>query len=203
MQMDTLFRKYPIPMANQNFDPDLSVDALKRLWRKRLKKIRQGLDSDRRTQASSLACQKLKEWTQSADLILSFASTTPEINLWPLNEELASAGRLVLPRLVEKELCLFHVMDIQHLESHSWGFLEPHLSHCSPIDFSLIKIALIPGLGFDLQTKHRLGYGQGYYDRLLASSSFPQSWGIGFLEQAVENLPHTDHDIALKQIYLF
>jgi 5-formyltetrahydrofolate cyclo-ligase len=184
-------------MANQKFD------LSKQEWRNRLKTIRQSISSSRREQAAAQACRKLKEWTQVAHWVLSFASVGSEINLWSLNQELAVEGRLVLPRLVSDRLLLFQVTTMDHLELHTWGFLEPSITHCLPIDYSQIDIALIPGLGFDFQTKHRLGYGQGYFDRLLALSTSTQTWGVGFLEQAVENLPHTHHDIPLHQIYLF
>jgi 5-formyltetrahydrofolate cyclo-ligase len=182
---------------------DSSITALKQQLRRQLKQTRQTLDPHRRNQGSIQACEQLLEWIQSADLVLSFASIGSEINLWHLNQNLASEGRLALPRLVEGRLCLFRVAHLHHLEQHAWGFLEPKISHCGLVDFSHINIALIPGLGFDLETKHRLGYGQGYYDRLLVSNYFHQTWGIGFLEQAVNNLPHTSHDIALNRVYLF
>jgi 5-formyltetrahydrofolate cyclo-ligase len=190
-------------MENLKSDSDSSLSVLKRQERLRLKQIRQGLDPKRREDASSKACRELMRLTKSAPLVLSFASFGSEINLWPLNLKLASKERLALPCLIEDQLNLYKVTDLDQLEPHGFGMLEPNPSQCVPIDFSLIDIALIPGLGFDLQTKHRLGFGKGHYDRFLASAPSAQTWGIGFLEQAVEKLPHSDLDIPLKQIYLF
>ncbi len=188
-------------MASQKFDD--SIAALKQQWRRRLKEVRHTLSPQRQQQASLQATEQLMIWTQSADWVLSFASFSSEINLWPFNQKLVQDRRLVLPRLIRGRLFLFQVKDLNHLELHSWGFLEPNIADCSPIDHSLVEIALIPGFGFDLQTKYRLGYGKGYYDHLLAFTHFPQIWGIGFLEQAVEHLPYNNDDIPLKHIHLF
>lgn len=191
-------------MANQKFNSHSPIAASKQQWRALLKKIRQELPINRRQEASSQACQQLGKICQLNHLILSFASFGSEIDLWPLNQELCTEGRLVLPALTaEKGISLFLVNNLKQLEPHRWGMLEPMVSICEQVNPSLIDIALIPGLGFDLKTKYRLGYGQGFYDRMLASASFAQTWGIGFLEQAVEGLPYSRDDIPLNQIYLF
>lgn len=189
-------------MANQKFDS--SFEALKKQWRYHLNNRRDRLSVDRQSEASLHACQQLSRQCQYAQFVLSFASFGSEINLWPLNQELATEGQLVLPLMMgHRHLQLFQVTHFDQLERHRWGILEPKISDCKPIDISLIEIALIPGLGFDLKTKHRLGYGRGYYDRLLATSPLKQKWGIGFLEQNVENLPYSEHDIPLDRIDLF
>lgn len=191
-------------MANQKFDPLSSLAIAKQQWRLHLKKIRQELPANRRIIASAQACQRLNKMCQKARFVLSFASFGSEINLWPLNHQLAAEGRLVLPLLGAKnQLELFQVSNINQLEPHRYGMLEPKRSECSSIELSKIEISLIPGLGFDLQTNYRLGYGLGSYDRLLASMSGVQAWGIGFLEQSVKQLPHSKEDVPLNQIYLF
>jgi 5-formyltetrahydrofolate cyclo-ligase len=192
-------------MASQKFDSHSPIAASKQQWRAHLKKIRQELPANRYEEASSQACQRLSKMCQSTNrLILSFASFGSEINLWPLNQSLCNDGRLVLPAMTAtKELLLFLVTHLDQLELHPWGMLEPNISVCQQADPSLIEIALIPGLGFDPKTKYRLGYGQGFYDRMLIATSFVQTWGIGFLEQAVEGLPYSKDDIPLNQIYLF
>jgi len=116
---------------------------------------------------------------------------------------LMKQGNLVLPRVADGEIHLYHVDHLSHLEPHSWGYLEPIPSLCRRVDLSIIKTALIPGIGFDLTTHYRLGYGGGHYDRLLADALHTESWGIGFAEQAVEGLPYDPGDIPLNQILLF
>lgn len=177
--------------------------ALKQQWRQRLMTVRQAIEPVRRKEASEQACEKLKTLTQQSLFILSFASFESEIDLWPLNQALAEEGRLVLPRLHDRELHLYQVKDFDHLEHHKWGFQEPVPSRCPLVDLSEISIALIPGLGFDPTTNTRLGYGGGYYDRLLARLPSAQAWGIGFLEQLVSGLPCNSHDKPLNKIYVF
>jgi 5-formyltetrahydrofolate cyclo-ligase len=185
-------------MANLKSDSDL-----KQTWRNHLKKVRQALHPKRREEASKAACSQLLALTHSAKLVLSFANFGSEINLWPFLNQLTATGRLVLPRVEKGLLRLFRVTHESHLEKSSSGIFEPNISLCFPIDFSQIDIALIPGLGFDLLTKHRLGYGRGHYDRLLTSTHSIKTCGIGFMEQAVEKLPYTSQDIPLTHIYLY
>lgn len=68
----------------------------------------------------------------------------------------------------------------------------------SPLEASIV---LVPGLAFDSRC-HRLGYGKGWYDRLLAQLEIP-AFGIGFSEQKMEILPTQPHDIPLSGLYLF
>lgn len=70
-----------------------------------------------------------------------------------------------------------------------------------PLSLKDISIALVPGVGFDLQG-HRLGYGKGFYDKLLQNTLFLK-WGVGFHEQLVEKLPIEAHDVKLDAVYLF
>lgn len=51
-------------------------------------------------------------------------------------------------------------------------------------------------LGFDRKS-HRLGYGFGYYEKVLRSYPSALSIGIAFSVQEVENIPAEAHDVAL------
>lgn len=190
-------------MENQKSDEYESAAALKGQWRKHLKIIRQNINPQRREEASTAACKKLKILTRQTRFILSFASIGTEIDLWPFNKILADEGRLILPRIADRELHLYQVQEFDQLETHPWGVQEPIPTRCTLIDSSEVEIALIPGLGFDTAAKTRLGYGGGYYDRFLANNRSTQAWGIGFREQLVKGLPHNAHDKPLSNIYLF
>lgn len=188
-------------MVNQS--SDFPLEVVKAQLRHQLKITTKALDPIRQVNASKEACAELNLLSKQAHLVLSFASFGSEIDLWPLNLLLATGGRLVLPRMQDKELHLYHVKSMDDLELHPWGLKEPNPSQCALIQATSIEIALIPGLAFDLQTKYRLGFGKGYYDRLLAKAAIKQTWGIGFLEQAITHLPYTTHDIPLNKVYLF
>lgn len=65
-----------------------------------------------------------------------------------------------------------------------------------------IALILVPGLGFTA-SNYRIGYGKGYYDRLLASLPHCPSFGLGFKEQLVESLPIESTDYPVSHLYLF
>ena len=82
-----------------------------------------------------------------------------------------------------------------------FGMLEPNPLRCPQIALESIQTILIPGLAFDIAL-HRLGYGQGYYDRLLTQTVCP-STGIAFHEQKTDVLPIDSWDVSLDQVLYF
>lgn len=107
--------------------------------------------------------------------ILSFTSIGSEIDTGPLNA------------------CL---------QANNTLFLVPYKIDALPqISLESIDCILVPALGFD-RTLHRLGYGQGYYDRLLARVSHALTIGIGFKEQFCEALPHDPWDVPVQELLL-
>jgi 5-formyltetrahydrofolate cyclo-ligase len=66
-----------------------------------------------------------------------------------------------------------------------------------------VDLILVPGLAFDSEY-YRLGYGKGYYDRLLAETPHIPAWGVGFHEQmSPEPLPRDTWDLPVQKVLLF
>ena len=65
---------------------------------------------------------------------------------------------------------------------------------------SVPKVWIVPGLAFT-RTGARLGYGGGWYDRLLAAAD-PSAvlLGVAYPFQVVEELPSESHDIRLTDV---
>jgi 5,10-methenyltetrahydrofolate synthetase len=61
-------------------------------------------------------------------------------------------------------------------------------------------VVIVPMLGFDPKTLHRIGYGGGYYDQLLATQSQSRKIGVCFEQGSVTDLPVTGHDVPLDMI---
>jgi len=170
---------------------------LKNNLRKEYLKIRESLTSTRRQEASLKAMALLTE-----DLpILSFASFKNEIDLWPLNHELAKRGQLLLPKMTKEGLTIYWVDDIQKLRLNH-GLLEPDPNTSKAYLLEKPILALIPGVAFD-EKKNRLGLGKGYYDRFLKSAPYVIKWGVGFQEQLSSILPVEEHDVQMDKLLLF
>jgi 5-formyltetrahydrofolate cyclo-ligase len=60
-------------------------------------------------------------------------------------------------------------------------------------------LIIVPMLGFD-KVLHRIGYGSGYYDRLLAAHSGAAKIGLCFEAGRVEQLPVEPHDQRLDLV---
>ncbi len=88
-------------------------------------------------------------------------------------------------------------------EPGSWGIPEPkaELPEWPEKRLAEIDVAFVPGLAFD-RKGGRIGYGGGFYDRLLerfeASRAKPMLWALAYDEQIVEEVPMEPHDLRAE-----
>lgn len=96
------------------------------------------------------------------------------------------------------ELYLF-ADPVRDIGTNSQGIPEP-LPHCGAVEPQVIDWVLVPGVTFD-RNGRRLGYGGGYYDRLLPllASQAPRIAGALDL-QIVEHVPTGPHDTTVDLI---
>lgn len=131
--------------------------------------------------------------------VAGFVRFRSEIDPAPLMARLQAAGcTLALPRTPTSRAGT--------LRFHSWAPGEPLLK--SP--FGVMEplptahetsptLILVPLLGFD-RALHRLGYGQGHYDRVLAARGNALAVGVAYAAQQVDALPIEPHDIPLDAV---
>lgn len=109
---------------------------------------------------------------QSVCLYYSFAE---EINTHTLaSRVLVDQKQLILPRVNKTchDLDFYRVQDLSTLCKGTFGIFEPSRESLSLIDITQIAtcdksmVVVVPGLVFD-KFGYRLGYGAGYYDRIL------------------------------------
>lgn len=66
------------------------------------------------------------------------------------------------------------------------------------VQFDLI---IVPMLAYDPATNHRLGFGGGFYDRLLAEQPKAQKIGVCYKKFSTNNIPVEIHDQPLQKIF--
>jgi 5-formyltetrahydrofolate cyclo-ligase len=108
--------------------------------------------------------------------------------------------RTVLPRVDKKEgkLLLYRIISTAELVSGPFGIPEPDGTEKMPLLPSEMDFVVVPGVAFDAAGS-RIGYGKGYYDRLLAGLNVPTA-GLCFEEQLVEHIPCEPHDRRVTMI---
>lgn len=90
------------------------------------------------------------------------------------------------------------------LEPASFALLEPAAAvRADParrVHPAEVDLFVVPGVAFD-RRGGRLGYGRGYYDRLLAQARADAAIvGVAFDVQVVERVPAEPHDVAMQLV---
>ncbi len=109
---------------------------------------------------------------------------------------------VILPRVEVKkrELRLYEIKELSELHSGYMGIQEPAVKKSREKLLKDIDLAIIPGAGFDSKG-NRLGYGFGYYDKLLSKSGgHITTIALAFEEQIVLKLPKEIHDVKIDKI---
>ncbi len=130
----------------------------------------------------------------AATSVMAFVGCKGEPDTDPLFARLAADGkRLLLPRVEHGRLVVCD--GAGPMAVSAFGISEP----TGPaLALSEVGFVLVPGLAFTADGA-RLGYGAGFYDRLLPQLSVPNA-GVCFVEQLVDELPTEPHDVRVQQV---
>ena len=132
-----------------------------------------------------------------SDVVLAYASFGSELATDEFLRRVLDDGKvLLLPWVGRGGLGLYEVRDVvRDLAPGTWGIREPVPNRCPNADPASVGFALVPGLAFD-RSGRRLGYGGGFYDRLLSgglTGGTPLVSGA-FEVQMVDEVPVDPHD---------
>ncbi len=98
------------------------------------------------------------------------------------------------PRVTGSGLTFHRVLDPNELKPGKFNIHEPDLSSPSiaPED---LDVVLIPGVAFD-DSGARIGYGKGYYDRLLVDIPLRKRVALAYTLQISGSLPRGETDLS-------
>jgi 5-formyltetrahydrofolate cyclo-ligase len=180
------------------------LDA-KRGLRAQILRERDAIPAEERASASaSIAASLLarEDFASSKTVLL----TLPFGSEWDTREllraALARAKTVALPRvnLATGLLDLCAITRLEHDAAPGYRGIPEPCAHCELLDVATIDWVLVPGLAFD-RDGHRIGYGEGYYDRLLPLLRADAYRVAGAFElQLVDHVPAASHDVAVDAV---
>ena len=187
---------YESPELDQG-EADRLRAQVKAHLRKQARAIRSQLPAESRHKRALAITQRLlasAPFSQASSLA-AFVTIRSEVDTRQIIDQAYDQGkRVALPRVCfdTDELSLHWVHKDEPLNENRWDIPEPapNAPEVSPEELDLI---LVPGLAAD-ERGHRIGYGRGFYDRLLSRYPNSQSCFLGYDFQLVAEVPNVESD---------
>ncbi len=146
---------------------------------------------------------------KKAQSILMYVSFRSEVDTRGFLDNILKLGKNLVMPLVDarhKVLKLYEVKSTDELKPGYMGIPEPGILRNRRCSLKEIDLVVIPGTGFD-HKGNRLGYGGGYYDRLLSMEAGEleeiehiTTIALAFEEQIGDEIPSEPHDIKVDMI---
>jgi len=138
---------------------------------------------------------------KKAKAILCYMPINNEVDTVTLiKDSLKNKKRIALPKVNKKEhsIEVFEIKNIEgDLEIGCYNILEPKIEN-KRLNYSDIDLILVPGVAFDCRG-FRIGYGKGYYDRLLKNTNAAKI-ALAYEFQVHDKLPGESHDVCVDKI---
>jgi len=179
----------------------MGVREAKRALRRRIKDWRDGLSSTEREAMSDQVAGRVfgLDAYRGAACVLAYAAFGSEVATEAITARLLSEGKcLALPRVSDEGLTLHRIDDLKaDLVEGVWGIPEPDPA-CPVVAPEEVDLFLLPGLAFDVGG-NRLGYGRGYFDRVLARAP-GEKVALAFDGQVVDQVPVGPGDTPVNAV---
>lgn len=174
--------------------------------RERLRNIRMQISTDDHATWSHSACAhlhaRISEWiTDHTGGVLVYCSKFPELDTSQLIDSLlAQHISIIVPIIQQKDvsLRLSYLTTTSSLVCSTFQVPEP-IGCEIPARPEDVSLCIVPMLGFS-EDGSRIGYGKGYYDRLLQKYPHIYKIGLAFSCQKCDEIPTTAHDIRMDLI---
>lgn len=161
---------------------------------------RKSLSKDRRDKLSLLVQKRFldSELFDEAESLALYSAVHNEVTTELVGKQALAAGKkLAFPRVAGEKLEFVEINSLGDLVPGSFAVPEPLAGRRLAV--ANLDLVVVPGIAFD-RIGHRLGYGQGYYDRALQECRADcKKVGFAYDFQIVGSLPTMqDHDRTLS-----
>jgi 5-formyltetrahydrofolate cyclo-ligase len=144
----------------------------------------------------------LKEYNE-ARLIISYCAMRDEVQTRRIIEDALTDGKRVAVIVTDVASKALRFSEIKSFEEElapgPFGILEPRPGNLRPVSLERADVILVPLVAWD-ERGHRLGYGQGYFDRALAGGKKIKKVGLALESQRLSRIPTSERDVPLDVI---
>lgn len=180
----------------------MSVKEEKTALRREIKRRIAALAKEEIKRQSASACELAEGLTafKNARTILGYKAMPGECDPASLVKAAAGMGKSIAYPICGTEggLELYIPSDESCFVKGAYGITEPDRERSERITIERIDLVIVPGMAFD-RDLYRLGWGGGYYDRLLNDAA-AFKLGLALKEQMTERVPREPWDVKMDAI---
>src|SRR3989344_290839 len=159
--------------------------------RRRGLEARRALSTDEKIMADRSIAERLLGCAEvvAAQTICIYLPLPEEVDTKPIIEQFFRLKKtVVVPKVSGDRLELHEISSFSDLAPGAFGVLEPNF-HDTFVSASSVDVFIVPGVAFD-KKGFRLGWGKGYYDKLLTGVTASRI-GLAYNAQLIAQVPHT------------
>lgn len=156
---------------------------------------RQGITGEEKKRSEARILDHIRELHsfRRARTMALYVPVRGEVSLLALLDD--SGKTALFPRVHGEDLAFYPARGIDAFVPGRFGIPEPPEGPAFPVDD--IDLIFVPGISFD-RIGHRIGYGKGYYDRLMRANGHVRTVGVCFDECFVDRLPADSWDVQVE-----
>jgi 5-formyltetrahydrofolate cyclo-ligase len=173
--------------------------------RKKFTALRHAMTEAERIEKSEAIHRKVTATDQfrESSVIALYSPIRHEVDTEAIFHEARRLGKTTaypLTKRGQKALRFFCVDEPDRLIPGTYGIKEPDAHSAPEVAVHELDMILVPAVLLDVDG-FRIGYGGGYYDRLLSDPSVrAYTTAIAYDFQVVRRLPRSDHDVPVDRI---
>jgi len=166
----------------------------KLLWRKSLSPE----EAREKSRCIAAALRILPEYAAAKSVLFYVSAKANEVDTHALIQEALEKGVRVLVPATDFDnhvLKIAEILAMQELVPGRFGLLEPAPDQLRIRTAEDADVIIVPGVAFDRKCR-RVGFGGGYYDRLLSGRRSP-AVALAYEGQLMERAPVDAHDVPV------
>lgn len=166
----------------------------KKAIRKRILEARATLSCEEQAKRSDMITEKVihHPFFLGSDCIYCYVDYYAEVHTrriieaaWKLNKKVA------VPKIDKDTMNFYYLNCFSDLQEGYRGISEPFGALRANDSNALV---IMPGVAYD-KTRHRIGYGKGFYDKFLANHH-GHTIALGYELQVIASIPSEEHDFC-------
>lgn len=174
--------------------------------RKKILSIRNNMGNKQVIEKSKVIINKLNSTSEfkNSKTVFVYMDFKNEVKTLDLIKEMIKEKKRVIIPYTDIENTVIIPVEINDigtdLKFSSFGYLEPKEEKVIPIDPYEFDLIIVPGVVFD-KDLNRIGFGKGYYDRILSKKrNDAKAVAIAYEFQILDEIPREVHDVKMDKI---